>query len=181
MREKEGIPPVQEEACEVKRRRAKRTGASVPKTMDKVQLGISVDKGQVWETDVDIAGKRWHPLYFGAALQWLGAPSDIVDDLQGPISERDQCLLIPLAAGIARPSGDISKDARAVIKNLASSSQTQMRASANECPDAVWGFLGWATPPTCGTKATCTYDWETAQKTIAPLSFCIVRKWKITI
>ena len=84
-----------------------------------IQCGIITEKGPMWETYGDIRGLCWGILDFGDFLPWNQTVPILVDDLQGPIVDKTQCLVIRAAAGIVCGDGVVNPHSSDSIIELA--------------------------------------------------------------
>ena len=132
-----GLPHLQGEVAELQRSIDKRSGNSNSHFPFRVELGISTNKGPMWETDAKINGHTWTLWDFGDALPWLPSETILIDDLKGPIIEKNQCLLIHTAAGIICSQGKVDHNTTSDIHKLASSFRTQVYLQGKECFDTI--------------------------------------------
>ena len=94
-----GLPQIQMEADVPQQRRLKRTGGT-PGINRQIQFGIITDKGPMWETAMQVRLFQWVICDFGDKNPRTSQQTDMIDELGGPIIERNQWLFIHLVAGV---------------------------------------------------------------------------------
>ena len=132
-----GLPHLQDEVSEILEKTGKRAGKSLDRRSNYVELGISRNKGPMWETDAMIDEHTWSLRDFGDLLPWRPDEHILIDELKGPIVERNQCLLIHTAAGIVCGNDPVSENALKDVQKLASSFRSQVYKQGKLCLEAL--------------------------------------------
>ena len=128
-----GLPHLQIEVADLQEKQDKRAGKSITLPLNQIELGISRNKGPMWETEAIIRGFNWSLRGFGDLLPWGPQECELIDDLHGPIVEKNQCLLIHLAAGMVCGDKPAQPDALRKVQKLASSFRSQVYLQGKEC------------------------------------------------
>ena len=127
-----GLPQIQSEAHLARDSRSKRNGKEKLDPNEHIQFGISVNKGPMWETNAIIKGLQWRILDFGDLLPWSYQDKQLIDDLKGPIQEKNQCLFIHVAAGLVLLTDTPDLDLLPKVRLKASSLRAQAYSQAKE-------------------------------------------------
>ena len=91
----------------------------------------------MWEAEARIGDYTWPLRDFGDLLPWHPDENTLIDELKGPIVERNQRLLIHTAAGIVCGKDKVSENARRDVQKLASSSLSQVYLQGKLCLDPL--------------------------------------------
>ena len=148
----EGLPQLQEDAKVWISTHDKRSGRIPPNIIaeDYVTFSISAQKGELWETAASINLARWALYDYGDRLHWGNVTNELMEDLNSTDVEKNQCLIIHLAAGIyfrnLRSFGLERKGEEfPSIAYLPAEIRPDMYQNAKECHDSI-GELGTEAP-----------------------------------
>ena len=84
-----GLPHLQSEVSELQTEIDKRSGKNQIPQPNRVEFGISTNKGPMWETNANIGGVVWSLCDFGDLLPWMPDETTLIDELRGPIVEKN--------------------------------------------------------------------------------------------
>ena len=148
----EGLPQLQEEAQSYLDIAAKRTGRIPPQinSGEYVRFSISRMKGDHWETQAHVNSNSWTLMDYGGKLPWSHVSKEFWGDLNSPDVEKNQCLIIHLAAGVhiyetMEEKKEITGGEFPHISLIASEIRSDMYHQAKTCRDPL-GELCKETP-----------------------------------
>ena len=103
LRYKKVYHPIQEETQSWLENGNKRTGRLPPNTTSKdhVSFSISTQQGDTWESTDRIKQIYWELHDYGGQIPRGNVSKELMDDMDSTDPEKNQCLIIHLAAGIA--------------------------------------------------------------------------------
>ena len=140
----EGLPQLQEEAQKHISLIDPRNGRMSDNLSSEEHVTFSLSKrtGDCWRTNATIVHGGWEILDYGDNLPWSEVSKELIDDLGSTDCEKNQCLVIHMAAGLyydkkRSSQGNYGNGEFPGVSKLASSIRSDMYAQAKECHDSI--------------------------------------------
>ena len=139
---KKGLPQLQEEAMKFRNQTQGRNGLSESRP-DEVQFSISREKGEFWETQAQLGEYSWEVRGYGDLLSWAQVSPDLKGELDSVSIERNQCMILHLAAGIINSQeGSAKGNQFKQISTLGGEIRSEIYSQAKQCFEALGELEG---------------------------------------